>query len=115
MKGFVDFLFEYEGRVYVCDWKSDTLPGYTDEILGPHCEESYDIQARIYTLAALRLCGIASASEYSRRFGGTFFCFLRGLAANQDTSGIHCMRPDWDQVLAWEKQMLEPYFWGAGQ
>jgi exodeoxyribonuclease V beta subunit len=113
VKGFVDFMFEHDGRVYVCDWKSDTLPGYTDAILGPHCKESYGLQARIYTLAALRLCGIASASDYQRRFGGMFFCFLRGLDANSDSTGIHCMRPDWAEVLAWEKEMLVPHFWGV--
>jgi exodeoxyribonuclease V beta subunit len=113
VKGFVDFMFEHGGRIYVCDWKSDILPGYTDDVLGPHCKDSYQIQARIYTVATLRLCGIASASDFERRFGGMFFCFLRGLDANADSAGIHCLRPDWAEVLSWEQEMLDPHFWGA--
>ena len=112
VKGFVDLLFEYGGRVFVGDWKSDTLPAYTREVIAPHYRKNYEIQARIYTLAALRLCGIATAAELDRRFGGMFFCFLRGLGANEDHAGIHCVRPDWDTILAWERDMLEPRFWG---
>jgi len=115
VKGFVDFLFEHEGRTYVCDWKSDTLAGYTPEILAPHCQQSYDVQARIYTIAALRLVGITTRAEFERRCGGVFFCFLRGLNENEGAGegGIHHLKPDWDTVLAWESEMLDPQFWGT--
>jgi exodeoxyribonuclease V beta subunit len=112
VRGFVDFLFEHGGRIYVCDWKSDTLPDYSAQALAPHCAQNYDVQAHIYTVAALRLCGISTAAEYERRFGGTFFCFLRGLGASEDSTGIHHAKPDWDAILAWEKEMLDPQFWG---
>jgi len=110
VKGFVDLLFEHQGRVYVCDWKSDTLPGYGPDVLGPHCEESYEIQARIYTVAALRLCGIATRADFERRWGGVFFCFLRGLGP--DGEGIHYLPPDWPSLLSSERDMLQPQFWG---
>jgi exodeoxyribonuclease V beta subunit len=115
VKGFVDLLFEYGGRVYVCDWKSDTLPAYTPEAVAPHCQEHYDIQSRIYTVATMRLCGIATREEHDRRFGGVFFCFLRGLGVDEGRSGIHFSRPDWDTVLAWERDMLGARFWGGAQ
>jgi exodeoxyribonuclease V beta subunit len=119
VKGFIDLLFEHEGRTYVCDWKSDTLPDYGPETLAPHCQQSYDIQARIYTMATLRLVGITTRAEFDRRYGGVFFCFLRGLAGRPgDTHagndvGIHYLAPDWDAVLSWEKEMLDPHFWGV--
>lgn len=115
VKGFVDFLFEHAGRTYVCDWKSDTLPDYQAETVAAHCQQSYDIQARIYTMATLRLIGITTRAEFDRRYGGVFFCFLRGLAGRGDGDdvGIHYLKPDWDQVLSWEREMLHPHFWGA--
>jgi exodeoxyribonuclease V beta subunit len=113
VKGFVDFLFEHQGRTYVCDWKSDTLPDYAQAALAPHCQQSYEIQARIYTIAALRLCGITTRAEFERRYGGVFFCFLRGLGEGGAGAGIHHFKPNWDSVLGWEKDMLDPRFWGA--
>lgn len=110
VKGFIDFLFEHDGRTYVCDWKSDSLPDYTAEALAAHCQQSYEVQARIYTIAALRLVGIDTRTEFERRYGGVFFCFLRGLG---EDGGIHHLRPDWDTVVAWEKDMLDSQFWGT--
>lgn len=109
VKGFIDFLFEHEGRVYVCDWKSDSLPDYTPDTLTAHCRKSYDVQARIYTIAALRLVGIDTRAAFERRYGGVFFCFLRGLDKD---AGIHHLKPDWDTVISWQREMLDPQFWG---
>lgn len=111
VKGFIDLLFEHEGRTYVCDWKSDSLPDYAPEALASHCQQSYDVQARIYTIAALRLMGIETRSEFERRYGGVFFCFLRGLGPDQ--SGIHHLAPDWETVVSWEGDMLDTQFWGT--
>jgi exodeoxyribonuclease V beta subunit len=111
VKGFIDLLFEHQGRTYVCDWKSDSLPDYASDTLAEHCQQSYDVQARIYTIATLRLAGIATRAEFERRYGGVFFCFLRGLGAVE--GGIHHLRPDWDTVVSWEREMLDAQFWGT--
>jgi exodeoxyribonuclease V beta subunit len=111
VKGFIDFLFEHDGRTYVCDWKSDSLPDYSPETLAAHCQQSYEVQARIYTVAALRLVGIDTRAEFERRYGGVFFCFLRGLGEGE--GGIHHLQPDWDTVVSWERDMLDPQFWGT--
>jgi exodeoxyribonuclease V beta subunit len=115
VKGFVDFLFEHEGRVYVCDWKSDVLPDYQAAALTSHCLEHYDVQARIYTLAVLRLFGITSPADYARRFGGVVFCFLRGREGADERKGIHCLQPTWQAVLSWETDMLGQPFWGLAR
>ena len=112
VKGFMDLLFEHDGRVFVCDWKSDTLPNFDPDTLARHCDENYDVQARIYTLATLRLCGINSAEAYARRFGGVLFSFLRGLGEH---TGIHFFTPAWEEVLAWETDMLGQHFWGIAR
>jgi exodeoxyribonuclease V beta subunit len=118
VKGFVDLLFEHDGRVFVCDWKSDDLPRFDPDTLLRHCSENYDVQARIYTLATLRLCGITTAATYARRFGGVLFSFLRGLdapTATSDATGIHCFTPAWEEILAWETDMLGQPFWGMAR
>jgi exodeoxyribonuclease V beta subunit len=112
VKGFVDLLFEHDGRVFVCDWKSDALPSFDQDTLARHCGENYDVQARIYTLATLRLCGITTADAYARRFGGVLFYFLRGL---REPNAIHFFTPAWQDVLAWETDMLGQSFWGIAR
>jgi exodeoxyribonuclease V beta subunit len=118
VKGFVDLLFEHDGRVFVCDWKSDGLARFDPDTLARHCGENYDVQARIYTIATLRLCGIATADAYAQRFGGVLFSFLRGLPDRRDSSaltGIHFFKPTWEDVLAWETDMLGQQFWGIAR
>jgi exodeoxyribonuclease V beta subunit len=119
VKGFVDLLFEHEGRVFVCDWKSDDLPRFDLDTLASHCNENYDVQARIYAIATLRLCGITTSADYTQRFGGVVFCFLRGLGdqyeGSGDTPGIHFFKPTWEDILAWETDMLGQQFWGIAR
>jgi exodeoxyribonuclease V beta subunit len=127
VKGFVDLLFEHDGRVFVCDWKSDPLPRFDGDTLARHCQQNYDVQARIYTIAALRLCGIRTPTDYGRRFGGVVFCFLRGLGSRReadnsdadksadDSVGIHFLQPTWDDILSWEADMLGQQFWGLSR
>lgn len=113
VRGFIDLLFEHAGKIYVCDWKSDTLPSYDPPALAEHCRQSYEVQARIYTMASLRFAGITGAADYERRFGGMVFCFLRGLSSDDDSGGLYFARPAWDTVVAWETAMLAPAFWGV--
>jgi exodeoxyribonuclease V beta subunit len=118
VKGFVDLLFEHDGHVFVCDWKSDQLPRFDPSTLTRYCAENYDVQARIYAIATLRLCGITTADDYARRFGGVVFCFLRGLRDLQDgndSTGIHFFKPTWQDILTWETEMLGQQFWGIAR
>lgn len=112
VKGFIDLLFEHDGRLYVCDWKSDLLPGYAPADLTGHCHAHYDVQARLYTLAALRLGGIGDEATFAARFGGVLFCFLRGRLGGGEQDGLVWLAPTWRQVLDWEREMLAPSFWG---
>jgi exodeoxyribonuclease V beta subunit len=114
VKGFIDFLFEDQGRTYVCDWKGDWLADWEQARLASHCAQHYGIQMQLYTLATLRLLGVDGPADYDRRFGGVLFCFLRGMTERQaDTArGVQFSRPTWDQVLAWQRAMLGDSFWG---
>ncbi len=76
IKGFIDMLFEAQGRYYVLDWKSDVLADYAPECLARHVTEHYALQAEVYGMAVRR------ALDPSATFGGTVFLFLRGPGAH---------------------------------
>jgi exodeoxyribonuclease V beta subunit len=105
-------LFEHEDRIYLCDWKGDWLPSWDDDRLRDHCESNYQIQARLYTLAVLRLAGLNDRAAFERRFGGVLYCFLRGMRPGDERAGTYFRRPDWQTVLNWQTEMLGSEFWG---
>jgi len=112
VKGFIDYLFEHEGRIYLCDWKGDWLPSWDSDRVRAHCENNYEIQARLYTLAVLRLAGLNDRAAFERRFGGVLYCFLRGMRPGDEQSGIYFRRADWQTTLNWQTEMLGSEFWG---
>ena len=112
VKGFIDYLFEHEDRIYLCDWKGDWLPSWDSDRLRAHCENNYAIQARLYTLAVLRLAGLSNRAAFERRFGGVLYCFLRGMRPGDTEAGVYFRRPDWQTVLNWQAEMLGSEFWG---
>jgi exodeoxyribonuclease V beta subunit len=112
VKGFIDYLFEHDGRVFVCDWKSDALPSWDADQLAAHCERNYAVQAQLYTLAVVRLFGLTRADELERRFGGVLYCFLRGMHADDATAGVYFHRPTPAEIVTWQRAMLERGYWG---
>lgn len=94
-------LFEHRERAWVLDWKSNLLPEYELPILERCIHEHYELQVRIYTLAALAFLGIQDEAAYEARFGGVLYIFLRGLPE----AGIWSRRPSWSQVLTWRREL----------
>lgn len=85
LKGFIDLVFEYEGRYYVADYKSNHLAdddsGYTDDAMRDTILSSrYDVQYAIYSLALHRLLQVRLGDAYhpETHFGGVVYLFLRG-------------------------------------
>lgn len=111
VKGYIDLLFEHRGRVYVCDWKGDWLPGWGGDEVRAHCERNYGIQAQLYTLATLRFLGIVDRGGFDARWGGVLYGFVRGMSPDDPSAGLYFRRPDWDEVLAWQEQMLGDDLW----
>lgn len=106
VKGFIDLLFEHAGRLYVCDWKSDVVDDNSATALVARCDRAYDLQKRLYTLAALRLAGIADQAAFEARFGAVLFVFLRGLDAAAPDAGVAVFEPTWRDVVTWESELL---------
>lgn len=91
LKGFIDLVFEYQGRYWVADYKSNWLgPDSHDYTLAAMrsavLAKRYDLQYLLYTLALHRLLkarlpGYADdpAAGYERHVGGALYLFLRGI------------------------------------
>jgi exodeoxyribonuclease V beta subunit len=104
VRGSIDLAFEHEGHTYFVDWKSDSLSSYSPEALGRHIHLRYEAQAQLYCVAIGKLLGAKTRAEYDARFGGMFYCFLRGFGARG--CGLWSVRPSWDEVLSWENALL---------
>jgi exodeoxyribonuclease V beta subunit len=85
LNGYIDLTFEFEGRYYVLDWKSNHLgysrDGYSSErVAGAMQEHGYYLQAALYSAAVHRyLAQRLAGYEYERHFGGVFYLFVRGV------------------------------------
>nr|WP_163502166.1 exodeoxyribonuclease V subunit beta [Halomonas socia] len=97
LKGFIDLVFELDGRYYVADWKSNHL-GPDDAAYAPQAmqqaiaEKRYDLQYALYLLALHRLLKARLPGyDYDQHIGGSLTVFLRG--ANAESRGVHAERP----------------------
>ncbi|UYG02998.1 exodeoxyribonuclease V subunit beta [Halomonas sp. LR3S48] len=104
LKGFIDLVFEHEGRYYVADWKSNHL-GPDDSAYSPEAmrqavaEKRYDLQYALYLLALHRLLKARLPGyDYDRHIGGSLTVFLRG--ANAESRGVHAERPPRELIEA---------------
>ncbi|PIE74872.1 MAG: exodeoxyribonuclease V subunit beta [Deltaproteobacteria bacterium] len=96
MKGFIDLVFEHDGKFYIIDWKSNHL-GYSYSDYNPERLESeiaetlYFLQYYIYSCALDKYLGSRLGNNYSyeEKFGGVYYLFIRGISENHDTNGIY--------------------------
>jgi exodeoxyribonuclease V beta subunit len=110
VKGFIDLVFEYEGRVYFGDWKSSLLTVDQAADLRGYVDTHFHWQLVVYTVAMVRLLGIRDEAAYARRFGGCLYVFLREMERTREgcaARGVDFQRPDWAQVRAWERELLD--------
>ncbi|MBA3962344.1 MAG: UvrD-helicase domain-containing protein [Chthoniobacterales bacterium] len=98
MKGFIDLVFEHEGRFYLVDWKSNWLgpdpESYSLAAMETEMERKfYHLQLSIYTVALHRfLRGRRPGYEYDKHFGGSYYLFLRGIEPTRPDLGIYRKR-----------------------
>lgn len=92
MNGFVDLFFEYNGKYYILDWKSnflgDRVEDYSKEGLMQGMNESnYHLQYLLYTLAIDKYLSnrLGESYNFEEHFGGVCYVFLRGVRQNSET------------------------------
>ncbi|MDO6562556.1 exodeoxyribonuclease V subunit beta [Amphritea sp. 1_MG-2023] len=100
LKGFIDLVFEYQGRYYILDYKSNHLGNQAELYHGAALENAmiehrYDLQYQLYTLALHRFLKMRLPNyDYERHMGGVFYLFLRGMKPELPGSGVFHCRPD---------------------
>lgn len=111
LKGFIDLVFEYQGRYYVCDYKSNWLgedeAAYTEHSMREKILSSrYDLQYVIYTLALHKLlqARLGEAYDYDQHIGGSLYLFLRGHQA--PSRGAFFDRPSRELIEALAELMV---------
>ena len=91
LKGFIDLVFEHQGKYYVLDWKSNHLGDHIADYHGAALRQAmadhrYDLQYQIYALALHRFLRSRVVNySYEQHFGGVYYLFLRGM----DGEGEH--------------------------
>jgi len=98
--GVIDLVFEYQGRYYLADYKSNLLGGELQDYTSDKLEQAmldrrYDLQSLIYALALHRLLAQRLPGyDYDQHFGGSYYLFLRAMRPRQGCRyGIHFERP----------------------
>lgn len=99
LKGFIDLTFNFNGRWYIADYKSNHLGNHFDNYHGDNLHQAmlshrYDLQYLLYTLALHRHLGRRLAGyQYDQDIGGCYYLFLRGMSPNYPQAGIYYDRP----------------------
>jgi exodeoxyribonuclease V beta subunit len=97
LKGFMDLVFEHDGRYYVADYKSNWLGPDESHYTVEQLEEAirshrYDLQYALYLLALHRHLRTRLVDyDYDRHVGGAVYWFLRGI--EHDSCGLHIEKP----------------------
>jgi exodeoxyribonuclease V beta subunit len=102
VQGSLDLVFDDRNVVYFVDWKSDSLPSYASDNVGHHVRRRYDDQVKLYSLAIAKLLRINDESDM-RRFGGVYYCFLRGFG--EPGAGVWFARPSWPDLVNWNEDI----------
>jgi exodeoxyribonuclease V beta subunit len=91
--GYMDLVVRWRDRLWLFDWKTNLLPGYTKDEIGRAMEEAdYHLQYRLYVRALdrwlRRIHGERIGGGVSERIGGVFYLFLRGMNGRDDKTGV---------------------------
>ncbi len=114
LRGFIDLIFEHQGRYFVADYKSnwlgDELAAYAPPALAAAVlHEGYYLQYLLYTLALHRLLQSRLPDyDYERHCGGVYYLFLRGMRAQHGAAyGVHFDRPPAALIQALDAAIAE--------
>ena len=107
LKGYIDLVFEHDGRFYVVDYKSNHLGAKLDDyrpakLTVAMSHHDYFLQYHLYTLAVHRWLGRRMRGyDYDRHFGGVLYLFARGMSPDHPAqTGIFHDRPSRELVEA---------------
>ncbi|HEY0884465.1 MAG TPA: exodeoxyribonuclease V subunit beta [Ramlibacter sp.] len=111
LRGFIDLVYEHQGRWHVLDWKSNHL-GSSAADYGPQSvhramdAQGYHLQYLLYTVALHRyLKQRLRGYDYDWHFGGVHYLFVRGVrpgwtSADGSPAGVFFDRPAREAIEA---------------
>lgn len=96
LNGKIDLLYRHQERLYVLDYKSNTLPDYgADSLRASIQDNEYDLQYLLYCVAVHRWQRFRRRDyDIVRHFGGVRYLYARGLDAGDAANGRYCDNPD---------------------
>lgn len=106
MHGFIDLIFEWQGRYYVADYKSNHLGNHfqayqPQQLQSVMIQHNYDLQYLIYSVALHRyLQHQLPAYQPEQDFGGVCYLFLRGMSPQHPGMGVYHQPLHIDTVTA---------------
>ena len=102
LKGYIDLIFEYNGKYYIADYKSNHLEDYGDQsLLSAMAHSHYYLQYLIYTVALHRyLTQRLTNYHYKTHFGGVYYLFIRGMSEDHPNQGVFYNQPDYQLICA---------------
>jgi ATP-dependent exoDNAse (exonuclease V) beta subunit len=95
--GYIDMIFEYNGKYYLVDWKSNYIEdGYSyEKIRNNIINMHYSLQINLYIEALIRwIRRFSQDYSYDRYFGGVYYLYMRGINPLRPGDGIFFHRPD---------------------
>ena len=115
MKGFIDLVFEHQGRFYIADYKSNYLGRQAAQYQGDALRQAmlghqYPLQYLIYSLALHRHLQLRLPDyDPAHHFGGVYYLFIRGMQPEWPQAGVYfdALSPEMlmqlDQLMAGEQ------------
>ena len=111
MRGFIDLVFEHEGRYYLADYKSNWLGATPDAYDGAALatvmgREAYYLQYLVYCVALHRYLGSRLPGyRYESHFGGVRYLFVRGMQPASGATGVYADRPAASVIAALDEYL----------
>jgi len=114
--GFIDLVFEHEGRFYIADYKSNLLgmrlSDYEPKALAKAMfDRRYDLQYLLYILALHRyLQQRVPHYHYDQHMGGAYYLFLRGMRPEHGPRyGVYYDLPPFSLIDELDKRIFGVY------
>ena len=91
LTGFVDLIFEHDGKFHILDWKTNRIPSNDQAGLSAvMAEHHYYLQYHLYALALDRYLANRLKEHYDpeQHLGNIYYIFLRGVDPDLPQSGV---------------------------
>lgn len=102
LTGYIDLVCEYGGKFYVMDYKTNSLPDYSENsLIQAMREHNYGLQYWLYCVVLHRyLTHRLHNYRYADHFGGVRYLFVRGMQPDIAMSGVFAAAPELDVLEA---------------